>query len=65
MIHIFFSSVTANGFRKGAVNEEDLKHLKQNPEILMNNMTQKEIQIILSRIGMFEYFFNLKQSIKS
>ena len=65
MIHIFFSYVTANGFRKGAVNEEDLKHLKQNPEILMNNMTQKEIQIILSTIGMFEYFFNLKQSIKS
>ena len=55
IIHVFFSFVTANGFRKGAVNEEDIKHLKQNPEILMDNMTQKEIQTVLSRIGMFDF----------
>ena len=53
----FFSYVTATGFRRGAVNEEDIKHLKQNPEILMKNMTQKEIVTVLSRIGMFEFRF--------
>ena len=57
MIHKneFFSYVTATGFRRGAVTEEDIKHLKQNPEILMENMTQKEIVTVLSRIGMFKF----------
>ena len=53
------SFCTAVGFQKGAISQDDLEHLKVNPEELMANMTRNEIEILISRIGKFEFILNL------
>ena len=53
------SFCTAVGFQKGAISQDDLEHLKVNPEELMANMTRNEIEILISRIGKFEFIWKL------